>query len=334
VGQRERAARLMDRARIGGLMRFMRTWEGVLVLNYHRIGDSSTSSLERNIFSAAPQALDHQLAFAKKHFDIIEPQDLPGLVGSRRGRFLLFTFDDGYRDSYEHAFRLLKAHGVPATFFLTTGFIDNPRLAWWDEMAWMVRRSSHDRLDRGPFLQAPLQLDHPSCELALRALLRVYKALPGNGTERFLDWLAESTGSGRADTTAARDVWMSWDMAREMRAAGMSFGGHTVNHPILGSLPISRQAEEIAGCKRRLEAELGEPMRWFSYPVGTKRAFNRETRSCLEGLNVELAFSFYGGFGRMHSWDPFDIPRATVGRATTEQLFRAALTLPQVFARS
>jgi peptidoglycan/xylan/chitin deacetylase (PgdA/CDA1 family) len=337
VGQRERAARLMDRTKIGGLVRLMRTWEGLLVLNYHRIGEASTSPLERNVFSATPQALDHQLAFARKHFDIIEPQDVPRLVGARRGRYLLFTFDDGYRDSYEHAFRLLKAHGkahgLPATFFLTTGFIDLPRLAWWDEMAWMVRRSTRDRLDRSPFLDAPLQLDHPDCELALRALLRAYKTLPGDDAERFLDWLAESTGAGRADTAVARDVWMTWDMAREMRAAGMSFGGHTVNHPILGGLPLSRQAEEIAGCKRRLEAELGEPMRWFSYPVGTRQAFNRDTRACLEGLNVELAFSFYGGYGRMNRWDPYDIPRATVGRSTTEQLFRATLTLPQVFAR-
>jgi hypothetical protein len=165
-------------------------------------------------------------------------------------------------------------------------------------------------------------------------LLATYKSLPGDRVADFLDWAAEATGSGRADPSLGHDVWMTWDMVREMRSAGMSIGGHTVNHPILGNLPLSEQAEEIAGCKRRLEAELGEPMRWFSYPVGNRRAFNRDTRACLEGLNVELAFSFYGGYGRPGHWDPFDIPRANMGRATTEQLFRATLTLPQLFARS
>lgn len=46
---------------------------------------------------------------------------------------VVITFDDGYRDTYENAFPLLRAHGMTATFFVITDFIDEQRplyLSW------------------------------------------------------------------------------------------------------------------------------------------------------------------------------------------------------------
>ncbi len=47
---------------------------------------------------------------------------------------VILTFDDGYRDSYENAFPLLRAHGMQATFFIITDFIDanQPEYLSWD----------------------------------------------------------------------------------------------------------------------------------------------------------------------------------------------------------
>ncbi|MFN8491852.1 MAG: polysaccharide deacetylase family protein [Caldilineaceae bacterium] len=47
---------------------------------------------------------------------------------------VILTFDDGYRDAYENAFPLLKAHGMKATFFVITDFIDEkqPEYLTWD----------------------------------------------------------------------------------------------------------------------------------------------------------------------------------------------------------
>ena len=58
----------------------------------------------------------------------------------------MITFDDGYVDNYELAFPVLKANDAKGVFFVATGFIDEPRLAWWDEIAWMIRSSTPDPL--------------------------------------------------------------------------------------------------------------------------------------------------------------------------------------------
>ena len=41
---------------------------------------------------------------------------------------VLFTFDDGYQNNLVHAAPWLKQMGVPATFFIPTGYIGNDRL--------------------------------------------------------------------------------------------------------------------------------------------------------------------------------------------------------------
>lgn len=47
---------------------------------------------------------------------------------------VIITFDDGYRDNYTNAFPLLKQHGMKATFFVLTDFMDEKRPAYlsWD----------------------------------------------------------------------------------------------------------------------------------------------------------------------------------------------------------
>ncbi len=72
---------------------------------------------------------------------------LPRVLAAKRGRYGMITFDDGYRDNHATALPILKREGVTATFFVATGFIDAPRLPWWDEIAWMVRTSRQDGLE-------------------------------------------------------------------------------------------------------------------------------------------------------------------------------------------
>jgi hypothetical protein len=43
--------------------------------------------------------------------------------GSLPPRSLSITFDDGYRDNAEVALPLLARYGIPATFFISTGFL-------------------------------------------------------------------------------------------------------------------------------------------------------------------------------------------------------------------
>jgi peptidoglycan/xylan/chitin deacetylase (PgdA/CDA1 family) len=141
----------------------------------------------------------------------------------------------------------------------------------------------------------------------------------GSSSRAFLDALAEACGSGRHARAAPPGMWMTWDDVRALRQAGMEIGGHTVSHPLLGRLSPEEQEAEIAGCRQRLEAELGAPMRAFTYPYGGHDCFDEHTRRCLAAHGVEFAFSSYGG-------------RRCLGPGVSVDRFALMLTLPQVFA--
>ena len=246
----------------------------------------------------------------------------------------MITFDDGYVDNYELAHPVLRTNDATDVFFVATGFIDEPRLAWWDEIARMIRSSKRDTLrlpENG--LDEPLKLDRSDRRQVINQLLRACYRLDGCRTKQFLDGIAEETGSGRAPKEAANEQWMTWDMIREMSAGGMDFGAHTVTHPILANLTAEEQGMEVCESRLRIEKQLDRPITSLSYPVGKRESFNDETRAALSKHGFDCAFSYYGGHSSGADIDRFDIPRVAIESDVSMADFRSCCALPHVFAR-
>jgi peptidoglycan/xylan/chitin deacetylase (PgdA/CDA1 family) len=297
----------------------------VLVLNYHRLAPVERPPISKDLWSATPAGFEAQVRFLSRHCDVIGAEELEPRLRARRPSVLI-TFDDGYRDCAEHALPVLRAHGVSATFFLTTGFLDRRATAWWDEIAWMVAHSPHRRLGDELILEG--DRDQPTARLVAR-----YKSLPWETRDRFLDHLADVTGSGRRPRADQDGDWLTWEEVRELASAGMAIGAHTVTHPILASMPGRLQHEEVGGSLDRLEQELGRRPSLFSYPVGMRDAFDAASRAAVRDHGVRLAFSNYGGMARPSHWDPLDVPRTNVWRGMSSHRFRALTAASPLFAR-
>ena len=333
MGRGERVASAIQRSGLGVILARVPMWRGVLVLGYHRIGVPAPRAYDTALWSATQDEFDRQLSFVKRSAEVVSGDDLPAALAARRGRHVALTFDDGYRDNHELAYPVLRAHGLPAVFFLATGFLDRPRLGWWDEIAWMVRSSPHTELEPGDWFSAPVSFAGAGREAAIMALGNAYVRLDEPDTEPFMDWLGRASGSGRAAPAQAATTWMTWDMVREMRRGGMAFGAHTVEHPVLARCSAERQRREIAGSVARIRDELGEAPTLLSYPIGSRTSFDERTRACAREAGITHAFSFYGGYARPGRLDPLDIPRTFVAPSRSPARFRACVTVPGLFAR-
>lgn len=329
--KRQLLADTMKRARLDDLLLRVPCWRGVVALTYHRIGDGSTSDLYRGVWSATAETFDWQLQLIKRHFQLIDPDRITPDVLTMRGRGVIVTFDDGYRDLYEVAKPVLEANGVNAAMFLCSGFIDHDATAWWDEIAWMLRRSTVDQLAPGPWSERPLTLSGEQLEASIQSVTNAYWALEHGAGSAFLGHLASATGAGRRPPSGSD--WITWEMARGLKAAGHTIGAHTVTHPIMSRLPPALQRDEIVRSMDRIEAETGERPRLFAYPVGTRGAIDAGARQSAHDSGIEFAFSNYRGHVTSRNFAPLDVRRIPAEIVRVQSMLSATLALPQVFAR-
>jgi peptidoglycan/xylan/chitin deacetylase (PgdA/CDA1 family) len=285
-----------------------RPWKGLVVLAHHRVGDAADAVGDPSLFAVDEAGLDEQLAVLTRNADVIDPEGVTE-VRRKRGRHVLLTFDDGYADASTAALPILRAHDVRAAFFVASGFVDHPRLPWWDELRWMAGKSG-----RGE--RANAWTEH-------------YKRLPSEAAERYLEELAVRTGVGRAPRAVAREEWCTWDDVRALRRAGMAIGAHTHDHPILARASAERQREELRHGMDRIEAETGDRPTWLAYPVGQRDSFTATTRRIAAEEGIDLAFSSYGGWNPGGRIDPYDVRRIWVPADPAR--LRARVLAPRCF---
>lgn len=335
LNKRDTAAHLFDLMGLNRLAGWADRRSRIVVLNYHRIGDPESTVLDRELISATADEFACQLDYLAKHFDIVSLDDAMEIASKGRlseRRAICITFDDGYADNATVAAPLLAERGLTATFFLATGFLNNPKLAWWDKLAWIVRNSNVDRVQL-PHYDLEFKLCEDGRPHAIQQAISHYKSLPADAAEEMVVRFESACEIDADSDDLASRMWMSWDQARELLNLGMSIGGHTINHPVLAQLDPKSQRDEIFGCMSQIEVETGLAPRHFSYPVGQRESFDDTTKALVQAAGFHSGFSFYGGTWQTGHADRYDIPRVAIERNHEGALFRSRACWPNVFAR-
>ena len=84
------------------------------ILMYHQVCERTNDPWE---LAVHPNHFDQQLAYLKKHFNVVSIADLAeGIARHKMKKTIAITFDDGFKDNYTNAAPLLDWHEVPATF--------------------------------------------------------------------------------------------------------------------------------------------------------------------------------------------------------------------------
>ncbi len=275
------------------------------VFIFHRVLSESDP-----LFPDEPDArqFDLMLGWIKSWFNVL-PLDV-AVNRLKRGdlppRSAAITFDDGYADNRTIALPILQQHGLPATFFIATGFLDGGRM-WNDTVIESVRQSVTQELDL-----TSLELGrHPVADIgekrdAIKSIIGQIKYLPVSERADLTEKISELAGATPPD-----NLMMTSAQVAEMHDAGMQIGAHTVSHPILTSISLQQAREEIANSKCHLEQLLGERISLFAYPNGKPGIdYQPEHAALAKELGFEAAVSTAWGTATISS-DVHQIPRFT-----------------------
>jgi peptidoglycan/xylan/chitin deacetylase (PgdA/CDA1 family) len=227
-------------------------------------------------------------------------------TGSLPARAAALTFDDGYADNFDIALPILRAHGLSATFFIATGYIDGGRM-WNDTIIESVRRTKLSRWDLSAQGLSAFELTTDGeRRRAIDKIIGAVKHLPPEERSAVTAQIADE-----ANVPLPNDLMMTSDNLVDMRRAGMQIGAHTVTHPILARLEDRKAEQEISGSKAFLEGLLGERIGLFAYPNGKPAEdWRPEHAAMVRRLGFEAAVSTAPGTATRNS-DPMQLPRFT-----------------------
>jgi peptidoglycan/xylan/chitin deacetylase (PgdA/CDA1 family) len=270
------------------------------ILIYHRVLAEPDMLFPEEVDA---RRFEQHLRLLQRWFQVLPLGEAVRRLAERRlpGRAACITFDDGYADNAEVALPILQRYGIPATFFVTSGFIDGGCM-WNDAVIEVVRNAPGDRLNLS---RAGFGVLDIGCPVRRRAVIDMLIAA--------LKYLPPDERIERVKRMARRftPTMLSSDQLIALHRAGMEIGAHTVSHPILTSISNADARAEIANGRARLQDIVQAPVRLFAYPNGKPgQDFEQRHVQMLRSQGFEAAVTTAWGAARPGT-DPFCLPRFT-----------------------
>lgn len=291
---------------IGGVLSPHGARARLSILIYHRVL-SETDALFPSETTA--ELFDAQLAALKQTFNVLPLAEAVARLktASLPPRAACITFDDGYADNVSIALPILQRHGLHATFFIATAYLDGGRM-FNDTVIHAIRHSKHRRIDLSKLGLGEHVVDSLEAKRrAIDAILRQLKYFPLGRREDMAEELARIA----TNLPAPDDLMMDTAQLKALARTGMGIGGHTAHHPILAKLDPAAAAREISDGKDYLEALLGAKVTLFAYPNGKPgQDYLPEHADIARKLGFDAAVSTHWGAVRSNG-DVFQLPRFT-----------------------
>lgn len=330
--------------RLRGVGRVKRWWRitaaplqsRVVILLYHRVLEATS---DPQLLCITPRHFAEHLEYLRHRYCVLSLRELGGVLkegGRLPKRAVVVTFDDGYADNLWNARPLLARFEIPATVFVTAGYVGKEREFWWDaverlvlhpgRLPTMLRLAINGATHRWHLGEAAEYSPQDRKRYGRWHVLEKHDPTPRHRLYRELcRLLGPLSEKERSQVLGGLESWAGVDgQARpEYRALSadelvrlsqdglVEIGAHTMTHAVLSALPVEEQRWEIQSVKQELEAILGRPVVHFAYPYGSRSDYTAETVAMVREAGFACACSNFGGTVGRNS-DPYQLSRCLV----------------------
>jgi len=300
-------------SRLPALLRQLSSSKGV-IFTLHRVLPEAPAAFSPNrILQVRPDFLDHTIERVRQlGLDIVDLDEAVRRIEEpgRTRKFVVFTFDDGYRDNRDHALPILRKHDCPFTLYLPTALVDGDGEVWWQAL--------EDIIARNPVVTAPGEgerfdtADLGGKQAAYDALYWRMRKMPESERVSLMRGLAE-----RYDLDLGRHcraLIMDWMELKSFAQDPLcTVGAHTVHHYELAKLPEAEARTEIAQSVSIIAARLGTRPQHLSYPIGGNASAGPREYGLASALGFRSAVTTRpGGLTHRHKDSLTALPRVSL----------------------
>lgn len=221
------------------------------IVTYHGVDERDDPVLNVDRLQTPPALFSRQIESMARAFRIVslhEAVEQLRNTGAWPDRGLAITFDDGYRNNLEVAAPILRRAGVPATFFVTAGFVEGRSTPWWYALRSQIAANAKS-------------------EAAERVISEEARLRPMSEAER-----SRALCEMGVDVHAACPYpFMTSGECGKLLKMGFDIQGHGDTHASMGGESATRVAEEIRASAEFIR-KLGHAPWALAYPYGHEPA--------------------------------------------------------------
>jgi peptidoglycan/xylan/chitin deacetylase (PgdA/CDA1 family) len=246
---------------------------------YHMVSDEALPHVQPLYQYRTVRQFTDDVDFFLKHYQPVGLSDLLAHVNTGRtlpSPAFLLSFDDGFREMAEIVAPILKSKGVPAVFFVNSAFVNNLELCFLQKIALVIAQLKTNLPDgREAKIKNILRSNKISGDEAIPMLRSIPYA-----KRMVLDELEPAGGLDFKMFLAGQKPYLTSGQVREMVRDGFAIGGHSVDHPFYGDLPLNEQLGQTRQSVEFVKKEFGVDYRAFAFPhsdTGVSREFFEST---------------------------------------------------------
>ncbi|NOZ32913.1 MAG: polysaccharide deacetylase family protein [Alphaproteobacteria bacterium] len=320
----------------GRLVRALSRSYGV-IFTVHRVLPEAGADFSPNaILQITPQFLEYailrvrQLGFETVSLD----EAIKRLEGSKPARkFVVFTFDDAYRDNLEHALPVLKRHRCPFTLYVPTALVDGVGQVWWQALEDII--GQQDALALGDERGEIQYFDTKTVGQKKAAYRRIYSLMRQMDEDERVGFILEIAQRYGLDLQQhCRQLIMDWGELKTFADEPLcTIGAHTVHHYELAKLKPERARQEIEQSLQVIYAQFGVRPRHLSYPIGGKNAAGKREFEIARDLGLRSGVTTRpGGLYKRHKQQLLQLPRVSLNGLFQNKRYVEVLATGAIFS--
>jgi peptidoglycan/xylan/chitin deacetylase (PgdA/CDA1 family) len=294
------------------------------ILMFHRVLPStkkeriwSNSYLEVN-----REFLENIILYYKKHkFEFISLDELHYRIENKikLKKFVVFTFDDGYKDNLIYALPIMKKHNIPFTIYISTNFPDLKADLWWQKLEDKVLTNSKINFTVNNKTYNFNYSGITEKNRVYEEIHHIIKTTP----EDFMAELSSSLFGNEYDEKFISNHVLTWEEIKYLSQQEIvTIGAHTVNHKMFSKLNLEEAVNEIVVSKKIIENNIQKEIIHFAYPYGGIDSFSKREIRILKENNFQTSVTTISkNVSKNDILKPFELPRIACGMSMSESTF-------------